>query len=70
MNDNRLNHTCLNAYGLNFTRLNVAGGTAARGSVIPPVGEEAAILTEQGGFFLLENGGRMLLEESVNNETV
>ena len=29
-----------------------------------------AILTERGGFFLQENGGRMLLEESVNNERV
>lgn len=63
MNTTVLNVTRLNVTVLNVTRLNTEGiGSGKKGGVIPS-DLTADLLTEQGGFFRLETGGKMMLEK-------
>lgn len=59
MNTTVLNFMRLNVARLNFIRLNASG--AARGKGVT-ADTTADLLTEQGGFFRLEDGGKTLLE--------
>lgn len=62
MNTTLLNVTRLNVTELNVTRLNTVGpaGMGKKGGI--PSDLTADLLTEAGGFFRLENGGKVLLE--------
>ena len=51
----------MNVTALNVTRLNTsATGIGKKGGIPPDL--TADLLTEAGGFFRLENGGKVLLE--------
>lgn len=59
-----MNTIRLNAVRLNTTRLNTTGiGIGKKGGNIP-TDNTADLLTETGGFFRLEAGGKMLLESA------
>lgn len=64
MNTTLLNVTRLNVMELNVTRLNSEGlaGMGKKGGGGIPSDLTADLLTEAGGFFRLENGGKVLLE--------
>ena len=62
MNTTLLNVTRLNVTELNVTRLNTEGVGIGKGKG-KPIDLTADLLTEQGGFFRLESGGKIRLEK-------
>ena len=62
MNTTVLNVTHLNVTELNVTRLNTEGIEVVKGKGFP-TDLTPDLLTEQGGFFRLENGEKILLEK-------